>query len=634
MTGGKTRRLVVRVGSAAIAAATFLSLGNVGNAMAQSASPPSGGSVFTYAQPATPDSLNPLVGFLGEDYDMWATNYDLLINFAASDLAQSDLQHSLVTSVDTSTDGMTFTYHLRPGVMWSDGQPFTAEDAAWTLNFYKKYSVPNYSSDLEVMKTATATDANTLVLTATHPTSFYSGKSVFLYEYILPKHIWGKYENDYKSARHVEDMATLGVGTGPYLFTKYVKNQYVEMDKNPNYWGNSIGLTPHVDKIVIRFYNNEDAEAAGLTNGEVDFAFFNSANILNTLKSKPNIKVRGAIIPSFDEIGFNTGSSFETDKTGGFTPHGDGAHALTDYRVREAIRMAVDSQVLVSKVLLGYGSPGISPVQPTATTGNWQPGPNDPNLAFSIANANTLLDQAGYKKGPNGIRIDPTNNKPLEFRYFTRTSDQNTIETAPYVKSWLNQIGIKIDVQSMTDTKLSDNQVAGTYDIYDWGWYPNPDPNYILGVFTCGERPPDALTYRNSDNYYCNPTYDNLYKEQQTVTDSAKRADIVHQMQAMLWKDAPYVVKWNSASLEAYNSAKWTGFTSQPAGPTGDLMALYGPFSFISLHPVTGGGGGSSSSSPGISVGIWIAIAAVIVILVGLWAYTRRRREAADEDRA
>ena len=73
--------------------------------------------------------------------------------------------------------------------------------------------------------------------------------------------------------------------------------------------------------------------------------------------------------------------------------------------------------------------------------------------------------------------------------------------------------------------------------------------------------------------------------------------------------------------------------SKQPAGPTGDLMALYGPFSFISLHPVTAGASSSSSSSPGISVGIWIAIAAVIVILVGLWAYTRRRREAADEDR-
>jgi len=329
----------------------------VGPAFAQSTTPSgsatsaSGAPVtFTFADTSTPDSLNPLVGYLGTDYTLWAINYDLPINWSTQDFSP-DFDHSLVTSVDASPDGLTATYHLRPGVLWSDGQPFSSEDVAWTLNYYLDNNVPNYSSDLALVDKVTATDPNTFVITSSQPTSFYSGASVFLYEYILPKHIWSKYEKDYNGARHVTDMETLGVGTGPFNFTKYVKGQYVELDRNPNYWGNAVGLTPQVDRIIYRIYNNEDAEAAGLTNGEIDFAYIDSANILNTLKTKPGISVRGAVIPSFDEIGFNTGSAYQTDKTGGFTPHGDGALALTDYRVREAMRMAIDSQSLVHDLL-------------------------------------------------------------------------------------------------------------------------------------------------------------------------------------------------------------------------------------------------------------------------------------------
>ena len=89
-------------------------------------------------------------------------------------------------------------------------------------------------------------------------------------------------------------------------------------------------------------------------------------------------------------------------------------------------------------------------------------------------------------------------------------------------------------MQTLTSDKLATYPGGRDYDLFDWGWYPNPDPNYILDIFTCAERPPDADTYRNSDSYYCNPEYDKLYKQQQTEIDPAKRADIVHQMQAIL----------------------------------------------------------------------------------------------------
>ena len=520
---------------------------------------------------------------------------------------------------------MTFTYHLRSGLKWSDGQPMTAADAAWTLNFYKKYSPANFASDVALLKDAEAPDDTTLVIHSTVPTVLYSGKTVFLYDFILPEHIWGKYENDYRAAKRFANVPA--VGSGPFIMTKYLKGQYVELDPNPYYWGDSVGLKPHMDQVIYRIYNNEDALAAAVANGEVDFAYFVSANIINTLKTKPGVTTRAAIVPSFGEIGLNGGSSFETNTTNGFSPHGDGAHALTDVRVRQAIRMAVDSDSLVKKVLQGYGEPAQSPVQPDAATGKWQPGPSAPDLSFNIANANALLDQAGYKMGPDGVRIDPTNGKPLEFRYYTRTSDPNTIAVAPFVQAWLKEIGIKVDIQSVTSTKLGNIIDAGTYDMFQWGWYPNVDPNYILDIFTCGERPPDANTYRPSDSYYCNPEYDKLYKAQQAESDFAKRTAIVHQMQDILYRDQPYIMLWYDAALEAWRSDRWTGFKAQPADG-GDVLATYGPLSVDSIRPVVGSSSGSSSS--GIPASVWILLV-LAVLIVGFVILSRRRRAHAED---
>ncbi len=649
-------------GLAMIAAMVVITTSFMGSAIAQSSSgsPSSsaGPTTFTYADVTEPSSLNPLVGYLGTDYVLWAMNYDLLINFSPSDFSP-DFQHSITTSVDISSDSMSFTYHLRPNMKWSDGQAFTANDVAWTLNYYKTHNTSNYSSDLVLMDKATATDATTVVITSTKPTSLYSGKSVFMYEYILPQHIWDKYDcscpsgstadqTAYKAAKQDpvigQDPTTGGaVGSGPFIMQEYKKGEFVSLERNPNYWGTAAGLTPHVDKVVYRIFGNQDAEAAALKSGEIDFGYFTSANILNTLKGQ-GLNTRGAQVPSFGEIGINTGSAYQApDPATGFKPHGDGAKALTDVVVRQAIRRAVDSNLLVQKVLLGYGTPGISPVQPDATTGAWTPGPNDPDLSWNIQAANDMLEAGGYKltdpsapPSATNLRVDPATGKTLDFRFFSRSSDQPSQDIVPYVADWLGQIGIKIEPQTITSGKLGNVILDGNYDLFEWGWYPNPDPNYILDVFSCAQRPPGDGTYLNSDSYYCNPAYDTLNDQQHSVTDPTQRVDIVHQMQAILYRDEPYIMLWNDQVLEAWGS-KFTGFVSQPGNNRGDALATYGPFSFISIRLASSGGtggtgGGTSSGSGGIKSWIWIALGVAIIAIVAIVVVSRGRRD--DENQA
>jgi len=171
--------------------------------------------------------------------------------------------------------------------------------------------------------------------------------------------------------------------------------------------------------------------------------------------------------------------------------------------------------------------------------------------------------------------------------------------------------------------------------MFQWGWYPNPDPQYILNVFTCAQRPPKPSIYRNSDSYYCNPQYDKLFEEQSKAPDATARADIVHQMQTILNRDEPYIMLVYSATPEAYRTDLVTGFTPQPADTAstkGDLLAAYGPFSFISMHPATATAG-TAAATKGISAGVWIAIVIGLIVIVGAIVLLRRRG-AGDEDSA
>jgi peptide/nickel transport system substrate-binding protein len=594
-----------------------------GIAGAQSATPKKQEVTFIYGDTSEPSSLNPIVGYLGTDYTIWALEYNLPIEFATKDFSP-DYAHSIFTSVDTSSDNMAFTYHMRPGLKWSDGEPFTANDVAWTLNFYKEREISNYSADLRPFKSAEATDDTTMVIHTKHPTSVFNGQSVWMYEYILPEHIWSRLDEPKKFDN------VPAVGSGPWVVTQYKQGDFVRLERNPNYWGTQVGLNPQVDVVIYKIFNDENQEAAALQNGEIDFGYFDSANILTSLKGKPNIGTHGGQVPLFDELAFNTGSAFQDNPAGGFVPHGDGSHAAADPAFRRAVAQAIDKQTWVDKVLSGYGTVADSPVQPDATTGNWDP-PPDEALNFDLAKAKADLTAAGYTDTDgDGTVNDPKTGENVVLRYFTQTNDQNTIKLAPFVKSWLNQIGVGVKVSAVSSGKLNGIIEDGNYDMFHWGWYPNPDPNYILGIFRCEERPPRPGVYGNDDSYYCDPEFDKLYDESLTVTDTQQRIEIIHQMQQMLYESQNYIVLSYTQLLDAWRTDRFTGYIAQPEGK-GDLLATWGPFSFMNLRPVAGGETAASSTS-GISGWVWALIVLAIVVVVALFIILGRRRRV-DEDR-
>ena len=168
----------------------------------------------------------------------------------------------------------------------------------------------------------------------------------------------------------------------------------------------------------------------------------------------------------------------------------------------------------------------------------------------------------------------------------------------------------------------------GNYDLFHWGWFPDPDPDFILSVMSCGQRPPGGIW---SDSFYCNEEYDRLYEAQGATADLDERAEMIKEMQRIVYEDAPYAVLYYDTNLQAFRADRWTGFLQQPA-EIGDLIAAN--LSWVSIEPLSEESqeAAARESAGGISAGVWAAILAAIIVIVAGALFMRRR--AGSEDRA
>ncbi|MGZ8611205.1 MAG: ABC transporter substrate-binding protein [Actinomycetota bacterium] len=630
MTKGSTGRFAM----ALALVSTLVGGAFAGTALAQEQGADEETVRFTFGSTGEPSSLNPMSGYIALDFYFWTASYHLLVDFDENLGAEpaGGPDAGLATDIQVSDDGMEFTYTIRDDVVWSDGTPLTAEDVAFTLNLYKDnnaYLPQNYltliDGDVELV------DETTVRWRTKEPTGLYSGEFPYMYDYILPKHVFEGIEKP-KQYENVPQTAS-----GPFMITEFEVGQFVRMERNPEW----TGPEPAIDEIVHRTFRNEDALAEALRQGEIDFAYFLAPNIFNTISAEEGIASMVGSIPSFSEIGMNTGSAFQ-EPSGAFTPHGDGHPALTDPVVRRAIRMAIDSEQLNESVMLGYGIPGSTIIPPVSVQGaRWEP-TGDELIAWDIEGANALLEEAGYVDSDgDGVREMPEGSlepgRPLEFRYYPNNNEQTAVDAAPFVSEWLEQIGIRTNVEAIASGRLGDIINAGEYDLFSWGWIPDPDPDSALSWFTCDQRPPDGKTYGNNDSYYCNPEYDALFDQQRTASDPAERWEIVQEMQRIYYEDSAYAIMWYDPVFSAWRGDRWEGFVPQPQ-PDGDPLESWGGPSEVwwTLRPASGsggegGGGTSGSDTRGISAGVWIGVAAALVSVIGGWIMIRRRRPDEDE---
>jgi peptide/nickel transport system substrate-binding protein len=607
----RAKRSALTVTAAALLGVALAAGPAIGAAGPASAASGSSGSTLRIEAQTSFSTFNPFTAYFDGDLEVIYEIYPLL----TTSNAQGKPVPYLASKWSLSADKLTWTFTIHSGLKWSDGKPITAADAAWTLNLimHNAAAATANGSLVANFKTVTAPNPTTLVITTKKP------QANMLYNLgnpgipIVPEHIWASKVSGLSSFKN---QATPVVGYGPWKLTGYATNQYATMTANSNFFMGS----PKFHTLIVQYYSNSDAAVAALRSGQLDVIEYGlTAEQFKSLKGQKNISVYPQVSSTWNAIELNPGAQTRTGRH-----FGDGNPALENMKVRQAIEMALNKKELVSKVWGGLAVSGQGYLPTAYPQFLWSP-PAAQQLNYDPARANALLTSAGYKMGPNGVRIDPKTHKPLVLRLGIHSDESSDAAMAPYIVEWLKAIGIQVTVQSMSFNQLNSDLPKGDWDMLSDTWSTGPDPTYLMSIQTCGDLPQNNGTNGNTDAFFCNPAFDKLYAQQQTEFSTTQRVQTIDQMQQILYQNAVDVI----INYPDWLSAVRTNVVKNYFYGKPNAQGFYPiPDRFINLQSATPV---ADSSSSGTSPAVWIVIAIVVVAVLAGGGFVLRRRATAGE---
>jgi peptide/nickel transport system substrate-binding protein len=505
----------------------------------------------------SPDTLNPGTAVLAESYTLFELVYDSMYQL------QPDGSYTpeLADSVDISDDGTVYTYHLRDGITFHDGEPLTASDVVFSYNLYQTQEdfpfLPVYTDYFAAIE---APDDSTVVITLSEPIPNMESQLIFLF--VLPEHIWADV-----NAGEFENLEM--IGTGPFSLNDYAQNEFVTLDAVKDHYLQG----PRIDGAIFQTFDNQDALVQALRTGQVDMIVEMPNTAVASLRNESNIEVVAGppLSPSVTDIILNVTEAENCPPDDGVC---SGHPALLDHNVRLAMAHATDKQNIIDVVLLGLGAPGLTLIPDSLGVFY-----NDQieDYAFDIELGNQIMDDAGYEDSDgDGVRETP-DGEPLIFRMNWPSDSTNAPRMAELLAGTWGQIGIRTEQQALDpDALTSVCCPTFDFDVILWGWGSDPDPSFLLSVMTTGEIPTG-----NSETGYSNPEYDELYRQQQVELDSDRRIEIVHQMQEIVHRDLPYIIPFYAQSVQAFRTDRFQGWLTD-AGK----VALEDPSSLLIIEPV------------------------------------------------
>ncbi|UZF92248.1 peptide ABC transporter substrate-binding protein [Bosea sp. NBC_00550] len=423
-----------------------------------------------------------------------------------------------------SDDGTTVIWKLKPGVKWHDGKPFTADDVVFTWEYAADPATAAYTSgaykDIKVEKV----DDLTVKVIFAKPTPFWADPFVGVAGMIIPKHHFG----EYKGAKSREAPANLKpVGTGPYKFADFKPGDILTGTRNEDY---HVKNQPHFDTFEIKGGGDAvSAARAVLQTGEYDYAWDTLVEdeVLKRMETGGRGKISAAPAGDIEFITLNTTDPWtevDGERSSIKTKH----PTLSDPAVRQAINLLIDRDSIQKFI---YGRAGTA----TASFVNEPKQFKSQKLKyeFSIDKANKILDDAGWKKGADGIR--EKDGKKLKYVYQTSINAPRQ-KVQAIIKQACQRAGIDIELKSVTASVFFSSDVANpdTYTkLYvDMEMYtttqPQPDPERFLNQFVSWEvaNKENKWLGRNVSRY-TDPAADEAYKAAQKELDPAKRAELL-----------------------------------------------------------------------------------------------------------
>ncbi|MEV6287834.1 ABC transporter substrate-binding protein [Kribbella sp. NPDC051770] len=579
----------------------------IGTAPAQAAEPGKA-KVVRVGATQSMDSMNPFLGVRLVSTSIFRWTYGFLTVPDAKTLQPSA---DLAESWTTSPDGLTWTFKIRQA-KWSDGQPITADDAAWTFNKMMTDDGAKTANGPAVENFASVTaSGQDLTIKLKSPQASMLENPVP----IMPKHVWEKVGDIGKF-----DAETYpAVSSGPYVAVEHKKDQYVKLKANPEYWRGA----PKIDELQVIFYDNPAAAVVGLKKGDIDLLGRLAPPDFEALKGDPNVVQWNNEGRRSSYLQINHGATTSDNK-----PIGDGHPALKDPKVRQALHYAIDKQKLVDEVQNGLAKPADGSIVPPMYKDFFWQAEGDKKISFDLAKANGILDAAGYKKGADGIRTMPDGSRKLQFRFSIHTDTPIEDKLAEYLTGWFKELGITLTTKRLDSSKFTEETgTTALFDIAISGWSVNPDPEEVLATHLCSRRPTASGEGGGTESFYCDPQFEQLYQQQLKELDRTKRAGIIKQMEERLYTDAPVIALYYPNDLEGYRKDRIASITPIPE-VNGILYGGSGYWPFYTVEAVTADTAEEGGTNTGLIVGAGIGV----VVLAGVvLLFLRRNGKAADD---
>jgi peptide/nickel transport system substrate-binding protein len=409
-------------------------------------------------------------------------------------------------------DGLRITYHLRPGIRWSDGKPLTARDCVftWRAIMNPRTNVPDRYGYYKI-SSVTAPDDRTVVVRLRRP--FSAIVSTFLtmnsnYP-ILPEHNLGSLAD----LNHA-DVERPIIGSGPFTLVEWKHGDHLTFAANPTYFRGR----PAIAKLVMRFVPAVSTIVDELRTGEIDGALeLTDPNLIPQIRAIPG--KRAVVTPSsgFITMYFNLQS--------GLTKDG---------RVREAISDAIDSHGIIARATNGiFSSTG-------ALRGEFGHDALPNAIHADTAAAKAVLDADGWTVGPAGVRVK--NGRPLGVTIVYSSGSPVSTAIALQLRQELADVGIDLNLHSYTPAMLSAPASAGGpifgghFDVAIVGIYQDAGP-YAAAFFVCSERRPVGFNLTG----VCDPQIDTLFTDILTSSDPSQRDTDVRAIEQRLFVDRPQV---------------------------------------------------------------------------------------------
>jgi peptide/nickel transport system substrate-binding protein len=433
-------------------------------------------------------------------------------------------------------DGMSVTWKLKKDVQWHDGHPFTAEDVVFTGEYAgdpatASTTIGNYR-DIKVEKV----DPLTVRVRFPKPTPFWASPFVGYFGMIIPKHLFGPY----KGANSREAPANLKpVGTGPYRFVEFKPGDLVKGERNPSY---HLPDRPYFDTIEMKGGGDAvSAARAVLQTGEYDYAWNLQVEdeILLRLENGGNARGRVEIVPGGNIEHIELNSTDPWTEVDGERSSAKTKHPLfSDPAVRHALSLLVDRASVEAHI---YGRTGLA-------TGNFINNPprfasKNTKWEFSIDKANQVLDEAGWQRGPDGVRLKGGKSLKLVFQTSINAPRQ---KTQAIVKQACQKTGIEVELKSVTASVYFSSDVANpdTYSKFyaDMQMFTTtmsePDPGFFMRQFLSSEiaSKDNKWQGRNITRWH-NDDYDKAFHAAEGELDPVKRAALFIAMNDMVVGD-------------------------------------------------------------------------------------------------